>query len=532
MTAGVIADARDRPDARARARAVEALVWGLPGVLTLVAALALLDRRSLWQDELATLSATSRPFPDMLRLLTHSDAVLAPYYTLLHGWVRVAGESPVALRLPSALAMAAAVAVGARCARVLLGRAAGLATGLVLLATPSTLLYAMQARAYALTALLATLATAAFVAVLTRPDRRRWLAYAVVVACLGLTQVTALSLVAAHAAVVLALPRLWPDRDAAAVRRGLALACVPALLAAAPLLLAGHLQSRQIAWIPRPGPGTIALLPAEVSGVRVLGAWWIAIAACAVAAVTIRARGRQRGGGESEAGAEAADAVPVGVAVLLGLAVALVPVLVIGVVSLVTPVSLARYLLFTSWGWAFLVGGVLAHVTRQGVRQGSRAARIVPATTVAVVLGVGAVLGVPGWREVGARTLLAQPDFRLLAAPLREHARPGDAIVVPTARGKRFRVGLKAYLDGAAWPEDVLVREDAVAAESLDAHECEPATCLGRPARLWVACYGGCGDPLSGLSPPTRAVIRHEGYRAVQRWRGGNAAITLMVAPD
>ena len=65
---------------------------------------------SLWGDEAATLLSAKRPLGSLLGMLTHVDAVHGLYYLVMHGWIRLAGESPFALRLPSALAVGAAVA--------------------------------------------------------------------------------------------------------------------------------------------------------------------------------------------------------------------------------------------------------------------------------------------------------------------------------------------------------------------------------------------------------------------------------------
>ena len=54
---------------------------------------------SLWGDEAATLLSAKRPVGSLLGMLTHVDAVHGLYYLVIHGWIRLAGESPFALRL-------------------------------------------------------------------------------------------------------------------------------------------------------------------------------------------------------------------------------------------------------------------------------------------------------------------------------------------------------------------------------------------------------------------------------------------------
>ncbi|MCZ7477408.1 MULTISPECIES: glycosyltransferase family 39 protein [unclassified Micromonospora] len=179
------------------------VVWVVPGLLTLVVTLAGIGHAQPWRDELATWSAASRPLPDLARMTRTIDAATGPYYLLMHGWTALAGTSPTALRLPSALAMAVAAALTARLGAMLVGRRAGLLAGLLFAVLPVTSRYGQEARPYALATLLAVLATLLLVEALRRPGRWRWAGYAAAVAALGLLHLIALTLLAAHAVVVL-----------------------------------------------------------------------------------------------------------------------------------------------------------------------------------------------------------------------------------------------------------------------------------------------------------------------------------------
>ncbi|WP_431878066.1 glycosyltransferase family 39 protein [Micromonospora marina] len=178
-------------------------VWVTPGLLTLVVTLAGIGHAQPWRDELATWSAATRPLSDLVRMTRTIDAATGPYYLLMHGWTALAGTSPTALRLPSALAMAVAAASTARLGAVLVGRRAGLLAGLLFAVLPVTSRYGQEARPYALATLLAVLATLLLVEALRRPTWRRWAGYALAVAALGLLHLLALTLLAAHAVVVL-----------------------------------------------------------------------------------------------------------------------------------------------------------------------------------------------------------------------------------------------------------------------------------------------------------------------------------------
>ncbi|MEV0000734.1 glycosyltransferase family 39 protein [Micromonospora sp. NPDC050980] len=184
---------------RVRGRAV----WAVPGLLALVVTLAGIGHAQPWRDELATWSAATRPLPDLVRLTRTIDAATGPYYLLMHGWTALAGTSPTALRLPSALAMASAAALTARLGARLAGDRAGLLAGLLFVVLPTTSRYGQEARPYALATLLAVVATLLLVEALRRPSRWRWTGYALAVAALVLLHLIALTLLTAHAVAVL-----------------------------------------------------------------------------------------------------------------------------------------------------------------------------------------------------------------------------------------------------------------------------------------------------------------------------------------
>src|SRR5262245_22147478 len=69
-----------------------------------------LSAQSLWLDEGGTWAeVTGRRWPALLAELWGPDAAYPLYHILLKGWIGLAGDSEWALRLPSALAGAAAV---------------------------------------------------------------------------------------------------------------------------------------------------------------------------------------------------------------------------------------------------------------------------------------------------------------------------------------------------------------------------------------------------------------------------------------
>ena len=78
--------------------------WPLlvPPVVTLAVTLWGIKSASYWRDEAATLSATRRSFPQLIRMLGNVDAVHGVYYVLMWPVVHLIGTDELAMRLPSA----------------------------------------------------------------------------------------------------------------------------------------------------------------------------------------------------------------------------------------------------------------------------------------------------------------------------------------------------------------------------------------------------------------------------------------------
>jgi mannosyltransferase len=201
---------------------------------------------------------------------------------------------------------------------------------------------------------------------------------------------------------------------------------------------------------------------------------------------------------------------------LFCLALAIVPVALVVLVSIEQPLLRSRYLLFTLLGWVLLAGAAL-----------SRVGKAASATMLLAILA----LGLPQQLEVRSVTLGdSQPDYRTIAEIMQGRVHEGDAILMPTERGIRFRIGLQAYLPADARPDDVLATRDPAAAAALDSWECAPATCFESPKRIWVGCDRAdpCGrDPLSGLKPETAEALRERSYVLERIWRVEGGAISL-----
>jgi hypothetical protein len=166
--------------------------------LTLLAIFALalaprlyrLDAQSLWLDEGATWAEvtgrTGKVWAALLAELVSPDAGYPLYHLLLKAWVALAGDTEWALRLPSALAGAAAVVIVYLAAREVAGVSQALSPRALLpamlaAASPFALWHAQDAKAYGLLLLASSLVTWALPRALRRGMRSDWLLVAALV---------------------------------------------------------------------------------------------------------------------------------------------------------------------------------------------------------------------------------------------------------------------------------------------------------------------------------------------------------------
>src|SRR5262249_52801692 len=147
-------------------------------------------------------SAASRSVPHLWELLHNFDAYNGLYYLLLHYWMSVFGDSVFAMRLPSALAMAAAAGCVTHIGRQMFCARAGLFAGLAFAAMPSVSAYAQQARGYALTVLAVAVGTIVLLRAVQRPRWWAWPVFALVLVLIGWLKLVALAVVPAYAVVL------------------------------------------------------------------------------------------------------------------------------------------------------------------------------------------------------------------------------------------------------------------------------------------------------------------------------------------
>lgn len=246
------------------------------GLVTFLVMMYGITGPSYWRDEAATVSATDRPLPGLMRMLGKVDAVHGLYYVLMWLVARVAGTSELAFRLPSALGMAVAAAGIAAIGWRLRGWRTGLLSGLVFSCIPVISGWGQNARPFALAVAVAVLASYQLLNIIASPDRRRLTRYAASIALLGYVNLFGLLLVPAHALTVATVSR-YGERGRTLL--GWMIAATVGCLVVTPVAVFGWLERGQIAWIPRPGLGDVRSLAVIFGGGSLPPAMIIAAAA-------------------------------------------------------------------------------------------------------------------------------------------------------------------------------------------------------------------------------------------------------------
>lgn len=238
-----------------------------------------LDRTSLWYDEAATWSQSTRSFSEML------SAVAQDNYPPLHNiilWlsIPISGDSEVALRLPSVLLGVAAVWLIYFAGSFLGGRSAGLLAAALLAVSPFHIWYSTEARMYALLAASGLAFLLSVFKVLERPSGIRLLAlglsgalflYSHVYALLGFAAVGLVCAFYALADLVRTRTVLKSSALAACLAMGVS------LILFVPWLIILAIRIRSVAatdfWIAYPGAEFLKNMAASMSGSLAL--FWI-----------------------------------------------------------------------------------------------------------------------------------------------------------------------------------------------------------------------------------------------------------------
>lgn len=520
----------------------------IPALVTLLVVLVGHDRRALWRDEYATWWAASLSTDQLQLLLSKVDAVFAPFYLFTRAWVALFGDSLTSLRLPSALAMAAAAGLIGALGRRLFSPGAGLVAGLLFALLPAVSRYGEEARPYAFALAFAVAGALLLLRALEQPDRwRHWVPYALVVTAIGWSHLVALTVLAAYAVAVVGAAGLRSP-----ALRNFVLATAAGGLPVVPLLWLGKRQTGQIGWIGDRGEESIREFITST-----FGSLWIGLAVLALALLSVRlAEPRRR----------------------FLLAWALLPPAAVLALTPMINMMLSRYLLFTVPAWVLLAACTLRQVSARvaALTPAARAAAVraaspvtpaaagltsAPRSAKSVLSGAGpvaraasprralagdapawavslgalaalALLGLPG--QVEARTLPAgnQADLRTAAEIMRPRLLPGDAIAYggESHGGPRtFRRGMTFELRDLDGPKDVFVAVRGQDRGSFEAVECaDPAECAKGVTRIWLVTSAPDRDLFASM-PVARAELLRDEFTTVFAQRTQGVAVALLI---
>ncbi|MFN8532639.1 MAG: glycosyltransferase family 39 protein [Dehalococcoidia bacterium] len=436
---------------------------------------------SLWYDEGFSAFVASEP---PLELLAHTARDIHPplYYLLLHGWTEFAGQSDFSLGFFSLafglLCVSLVLAIGRRW----FGETAGLLAGLAAALSPFQVWYSQEVRMYTLAAFLGLLLVAA-------TERGSWRDFwtFVLAGAAGLYVLYYLAFLLVALNVIMGiwllvnrrLPGGWTLR-----RWSLAQALILVLyLPWLPVAIRQAVAPAVPSWREGSPAATIALdafgalllgqTPERSVAVVLLGAGLVVIALLAGRDGRLRRP------------------------VLLAAGSVLLPVALIGVVSLASPLYHPRYVFPFSLGFVLLLGLGLARI-------GALAPALRAVATIALAVSFAGALQA---YHVDDRT--APDDYRAAVAYLAERWHPGDAILVNAGY---LYAPLVHY-----WPGDLAWRGRLTESAPLGAGVIVYQTgTIDGPASL------GGGDPRADFYPvswaDTEAGLRRIATRYARVW--------------
>jgi mannosyltransferase len=254
--------ARDQPSlasaARARSgasrearrkRLADAAAVGIPTVLAAALCLYEITGPSLGFDEAASVTIAAQHGSALGSAIAHDGGNMSGYYALLHVLIGLFGNSTLVIRLPSALATTATVALIGLIGLRLFDRRVAFASGLLTAVSLPLVAWGQDARGYAPMVALVSASFLAFVALVDAQrdgGRQRW-------PWIGYALATTLAVYSSFVAILVVPAQLimliWRRRAARPVLSALAVAgvcCTPLLV------LALARGSGQLFWVPRP----------------------------------------------------------------------------------------------------------------------------------------------------------------------------------------------------------------------------------------------------------------------------------------
>lgn len=232
------------------------LVIGVPALLAAVLSMIEITGRSIGFDEGATATIAAQHGSALGSAIAHDGGNMSGYYLLEHVMIAAFGNGELVLRLPSAIAYVATVAVVAAIGLRLFGRSAAFAAGLLCAVSLPLVFWAQSARGYAL---MVAFVSAAFLMLVVAAEPRttvrrpaadlrigHWFAFTISMALATYSSYVAVLVIPAQLLVLL------PSGHRRALRSFLISFAVYALLCVPLFVLAVRRGSGQLFWVPRP----------------------------------------------------------------------------------------------------------------------------------------------------------------------------------------------------------------------------------------------------------------------------------------
>ena len=406
-----------------------------PAALALALALVRTTQIPLWRDEFATALFASLPPADLLAATTRVDAVLTPYYFVMHLLSPVLGLG-LGMRIVSIVAFVGTTAVTAAVALRWWGAIGGSVTGLALALNGEVLGAAVNARPYALSLFFGAVALFAADRALRSGRTWTWAGYAA-----AAMAAVALQLFAVVAIAVIGV--LTVGRPRATLARWV-LWSLPTGVIAVVLLAVGLGHRDQLAWLGESDVRETIRLIAHASGVsadRAVAVDAITLASFVIAAALSLVVARRL---------PSADYADASRTRAFAVTLALAPPLILFALSIaITPVFAGKYFIWSAIGAALVLAGAVVLL---------KETRTAPAVTAGLIALALLMLSTV---VAGIRMVDPPPrgdDFPAAVRTLEQSAETGDTFVIaqPYAFG------------GVAYGFAVSAADDAHAAEVAD----------------------------------------------------------------
>ncbi|MFG1934241.1 hypothetical protein ACGFK1_26895 [Mycobacterium sp. NPDC048908] len=353
-------------------------------------------RPSLWFDEAATISASTRSVPELWGLLHNIDAVHGLYYFAMHGWFALFPSTEFWSRLSSSVAVGVAAAGVVVAGKQFSTRTVAVCAGVAFALLPRVTWAGIEARSYALTAAAAVWLTVLLIALVRRDTRALWPLYTLAVVVATVLNVFMVLMVLVHAVAV----AVAANNRATVVRW--AVAAVAAVLAVVPFLAFCRSQIAQVRWISPIQGGTFAEIVQEQYFDHSVG--FAVLAGLVLISPLIVRRPWESGNKQLAAIAVAWMVLPTTVLVLYSV--------------VAQPIYYPRYLCYTTPAMALLLSVCMVALVRTRER-------------VTAVLAAFALAATPNYL-VAQRGPYAKEgmDFSQVADAITAHASPGDCLIL------------------------------------------------------------------------------------------------------